>query len=118
MLPLSLLKAAVNHPMLVELKSGETYNGHLSVVDNYMNLILRDVTLTSKDGDKFYKIAECYIRGNNVKYLRLPDEVIDIAIQNEKKARSNKRPKRGGGVAGRGRGRGRGGRGGYGGSKD
>ena len=37
MLPLSLLKTAVNHPMLVELKNGETYNGHLVNCDNWMN---------------------------------------------------------------------------------
>ena len=30
-----------------------------------------------QDGDKFHKIPECYIRGNNIKYLRVPDEVID-----------------------------------------
>ena len=41
MLPLSLLKTAVNHPMLVELKNGETYNGHLVNCDNWMNLQLR-----------------------------------------------------------------------------
>ena len=34
--------------MLVELKSGETYNGHLAQCDNYMNLTLRNVVLTSK----------------------------------------------------------------------
>jgi hypothetical protein len=30
-----------------------------------------------QDGNKFWKIPECYIRGNNIKYLRVPDEVID-----------------------------------------
>jgi len=29
MLPLTLLKSAQGHPVLVELKTGETYNGHL-----------------------------------------------------------------------------------------
>ncbi len=33
---------------LVELKNGETYNGHLVSCDNYMNITLREVTLTSK----------------------------------------------------------------------
>ena len=28
-----------------------------------------------KDGDKFWKIPECYIRGISIKYLRIPDEV-------------------------------------------
>lgn len=34
--------------MLVELKSGETFNGHLVQCDNYMNLTLREVIQTSR----------------------------------------------------------------------
>ena len=44
MLPLSLLRTAQNHPMLVELKNGETYNGHLVSCDNWMNINLREVS--------------------------------------------------------------------------
>lgn len=33
---------------LVELKNGETYNGHLVSCDNYMNINLREVTLTAQ----------------------------------------------------------------------
>uniref|UniRef100_UPI00398E8FB8 U6 snRNA-associated Sm-like protein LSm4 n=1 Tax=Pristiophorus japonicus TaxID=55135 RepID=UPI00398E8FB8 len=78
MLPLSLLKTAQNHPMLVELKNGETYNGHLVSCDNWMNINLREVICTSRDGDKFWKMPECYIRGSTIKYLRIPDEIIDM----------------------------------------
>ncbi|CAG0881155.1 unnamed protein product [Darwinula stevensoni] len=78
MLPLSLLRTAQNHPMLVELKNGETYNGHLVSCDNWMNINLRDVICTSRDGDKFWRMPECYIRGSTIKYLRIPDEVIDM----------------------------------------
>ena len=31
-----------------------------------------------KDGDTFWKMSECYIRGSTIKYLRIPDEVIDM----------------------------------------
>ena len=62
MLPLSLLRTAQNHPMLVELKNGETYNGHLVSCDNWMNINLREVICTSRDGDKFWRMPECYIR--------------------------------------------------------
>lgn len=31
-----------------------------------------------KDGDKFWRMPECYIRGSTIKYLRIPDEVIDM----------------------------------------
>ncbi|CAI5505777.1 unnamed protein product [Closterium sp. Naga37s-1] len=77
MLPLSLLKTAQGHPMLVELKNGETYNGHLVSCDTWMNIHLREVICTSKDGDRFWRMPQCYVRGNTIKYLRVPDEVID-----------------------------------------
>ena len=32
---------------LVELKNGETFNGHLMACDNFMNVTLRDVYQTS-----------------------------------------------------------------------
>ncbi|KAL7226801.1 hypothetical protein ACSBR1_021804 [Camellia fascicularis] len=102
MLPLSLLKTAQGHPMLVELKNGETYNGHLVNCDTWMNIHLREVICTSKDGDRFWRMPECYIRGNTIKYLRVPDEVID-KVQEETKIRADRKPP---GV-GRGRGRGR-----------
>jgi len=80
-LPLSLLRCASNHPILVELKSGETYSGVLAECDGWMNIHMRDAVLTSKDGDRFWRVPACYIRGNNVKTIRVPDEVIDIAIR-------------------------------------
>ncbi|CAI4224626.1 unnamed protein product [Auanema sp. JU1783] len=81
-LPLSLLKTAQNHPMLVELKNGETYNGHLQSCDSWMNIHLRDVIFTTKDGDKFYKMSEVYVRGSTIKYLRIPETVVDL-VKNE-----------------------------------
>ena len=52
--------------MLVELKNGETLNGHLVNCDTYMNLTLKEVVQTSPEGDKFFRLPECYVRGNNV----------------------------------------------------
>ncbi|KAF4526398.1 hypothetical protein B566_EDAN012689 [Ephemera danica] len=104
MLPLSLLRTAQNHPMLVELKNGETYNGHLVNCDSWMNINLREVICTSRDGDKFWRMPECYIRGSTIKYLRIPDEVIDM-VKEEVVAK------------GRGRGDGKGPRGGQGGPR-
>ncbi|KAJ1830731.1 hypothetical protein LPJ63_004753 [Coemansia sp. RSA 2711] len=52
MLPLSLLNTAVGHPILVELKNGETYNGHLEKCDNFMNITLREVIQTASVLDK------------------------------------------------------------------
>ena len=65
-LPLGLLNAAQGHPMLVELKNGETLNGHLISCDTWMNLTLKEVVQTSPEGDKFFRLPEVYVRGNNV----------------------------------------------------
>jgi small nuclear ribonucleoprotein (snRNP)-like protein len=68
-LPLGLLNAAQGHPMLVELKNGETLNGHLVACDTWMNLTLKEVVQTNSEGDRFVKLAEVYVRGNNVSSL-------------------------------------------------
>jgi len=123
MLPLSLLRTATGHPMLVELKNGETYNGHLVSCDNWMNISLREVICTSRDGDRFWRLPEVVIRGNNIKYLRIPEEVIDMVPEEDpstlKGGRGGGRGgDRGGGRGGRGRGEGRGGGRGRGGRSD
>mmetsp|Transcript_10863 Transcript_10863/g.16014 ORF Transcript_10863/g.16014 Transcript_10863/m.16014 type:complete len:132 (-) Transcript_10863:431-826(-) len=114
MLPLSLLRAAAGSPLLVELKGGDTYNGRLVSCDAWMNMNLQEVICTSRDGDRFWKLPSCYIRGSSVKYLRLPPDLLDKASEMEE----NEQPQRGGrggrggrGRDGGGRGRGRGGRG-------
>ena len=83
-----------------------------------MNMNLREVICTSKDGDRFWKLPSCYIRGSAVKYLRLPPEL----LQKAKDQGADDYAGRGGGrgkYQGRGgRGRGRGGRGGRGRGRD
>ncbi|KAI2613732.1 like-Sm domain-containing protein [Hypoxylon fragiforme] len=122
MLPLGLLNAAQGHPMLVELKNGETLNGHLIQCDTWMNLTLKEVIQTSADADKFVRLPEVYVKGNNIKYLRVPDEIIDLAKEQQQQhgQQSGFRGGRGGhgqqrgdhggrgGDRGRGRGQGRG----------
>ena len=133
-LPLGLLTSAQGSPILVELKDGETLNGHLVTCDTWMNLILTNVVQTNADGERFFKLQQVYVRGNNVrwmpvlhvlvhrltlpqiKYLRVPDEVIEKVKDTQLKDQAQ-RGGRGGGQAGRGdRGRGgpRGSRGGRG----
>ncbi|EST09403.2 Ribonucleoprotein LSM domain protein [Kalmanozyma brasiliensis GHG001] len=128
MLPLSLLNAAKDKPMLVELKNGSTFNGHLVACDNFMNLTLREVYETSASGEQFWKQKECYIRGSTIKYCRVADSVIDQVKEQEEQARKQRQQgggglsggvslgNRGGGGGGRGFNRG-GGRGGAGGDR-
>ncbi|KAL0769184.1 hypothetical protein CaCOL14_008492 [Colletotrichum acutatum] len=96
MLPLGLLNAAQGHPMLVELKNGETLNGHLVMCDTWMNLTLKEVVQTSPEGDKFVKIPEVYVKGNNIKYLRVPDDIIDVVKENQQNQQGGFRGGRGG----------------------
>jgi small nuclear ribonucleoprotein (snRNP)-like protein len=56
-LPLSLLQKAQGHPMLVELKNGDTYNGRLSSCDMWMNINLRDVICTSRVSNRRESIS-------------------------------------------------------------
>jgi len=117
-LPLSLLKAAVGSPVLVELKGGDTYNGRLQSADAWMNMNLQEVICTSSTGDRFWKLPACYIRGSAIKYLRLLPAVLDQAVEEEAQSGSSSGGRGGGGYqgrgggreGGRGRGRGRGGR--------
>jgi len=110
MLPLVLLRAAANQPLLIELKNGETYNGQLVNCDSWMNINLRDVICTSRDGDRFWQIPQCYIRGNTIKYLCVPEEVLEAVQNDESQVNRSDRshPGRGRGERGRGRGDSRG----------
>uniref|UniRef100_A0A0K0EKL8 U6 snRNA-associated Sm-like protein LSm4 n=1 Tax=Strongyloides stercoralis TaxID=6248 RepID=A0A0K0EKL8_STRER len=90
-LPQSLLRSAQNHPMLIELKNGETYNGHLATCDSWMNIHLKDAICTSKDGDKFVKYPEVLIRGSTVKYIRIPEEVVDLVRKEAEEARKQQK---------------------------
>mmetsp|Transcript_21156 Transcript_21156/g.25008 ORF Transcript_21156/g.25008 Transcript_21156/m.25008 type:complete len:143 (+) Transcript_21156:14-442(+) len=128
MLPLSLLRTSQGHPMLVELKNGDTYNGKLVNCDSWMNINLNEVICTSRDGDRFWKLNECYIRGNSIKYLRIPEDVIDEVVEEESKpdpnnsvrgrnTRLNTGGKRNGKGGGKGDGKGKGKGGGKGGGK-
>ncbi|ETO20868.1 hypothetical protein RFI_16343 [Reticulomyxa filosa] len=74
----------------VELKSGDTYNGHLVNSDSWMNLYLKDVICTSRDGDKFWRINECYIRGNTVKYLSIASDVMDSVKEEDSEIKAAK----------------------------
>ncbi|ORY65020.1 uncharacterized protein BCR38DRAFT_431656 [Pseudomassariella vexata] len=119
MLPLGLLNAAQGHPMLVELKNGETLNGHLIQCDTWMNLTLKEVVQSNPEADKFVRLPEVYVKGNNIKYLRVPDDIIDQVKDQQHGQQGNFRGGRGGqrgdhsgrgdrGGRGRGQGRGRG----------
>ncbi len=51
--PLSVLRAAKGSPVLVELESGETYNGQFVSTDAYMNCTVSQVICAAASGDRF-----------------------------------------------------------------
>jgi U6 snRNA-associated Sm-like protein LSm4 len=78
------MRAAKGSAILIELKSGETYNGHLVATDAYMNVTVADVICTAASGDRFWKLPQANIRGAAIKYLRLPENCLDLAMEEEK----------------------------------
>lgn len=75
-------------------------------------LIIQKCSLTVgdlyQDGDKFWRMPECYIRGSTIKYLRIPDEVIDMVKEDIQTKTRGRGEVKGRGQAQRGRGGGRG----------
>ncbi len=50
-----------------------------------MNLRLKDVLLTSSGGRSFSKHPEVFIRGNNIKSIQLPNDLIEKHISETKR---------------------------------
>ncbi|AMD20455.1 HDL289Wp [Eremothecium sinecaudum] len=79
MLPLYLLTNAKGQEMFIELKNGETIEGKLTNVDNWMNLTLSNVIHTASD--QSLQLPEIYLRGSFIKYIKLQDDIIDKVKQ-------------------------------------
>ncbi|OQR94270.1 small nuclear ribonucleoprotein Sm D3 [Achlya hypogyna] len=96
--PLSLLHEGEGHVITLELKNGEIYKGHLLEAEDSMNVQLKDVTLTARDG-QLSRLEQVYVRGSQVKLFILPDmlqksplfkKIQAIKKPNEKKAKKGK----------------------------
>ncbi|PVH18934.1 hypothetical protein CXQ85_001226 [Candidozyma haemuli] len=91
-----MLTSVKNQEILVELKNGETVYGKLTDCDSWMNLTLSEVVVNYNKGEKFNKLNNIYIRGSHIKFLRLPDSVMDHAkeqtlLSQEQRNRNQKR---------------------------
>ncbi|KAG7191773.1 RNA processing protein [Scheffersomyces spartinae] len=75
--------SAKTKQILIELKNGETLNGDLVNCDSWMNMTLSNVVQTSSLGNKFLQIPEIYVRGNHIKFMRIPDEIMDYAKEQQ-----------------------------------
>ncbi|AAS54195.1 AGL296Wp [Eremothecium gossypii ATCC 10895] len=79
MLPLYLLTNAKGQKLFIELKNGETIEGELVNVDNWMNLTLQSVVHAGSD--QTLQLPEIYVRGSFIKYIRLQDDIIEKVKQ-------------------------------------
>ncbi|KAJ3118018.1 mRNA splicing protein smd1 [Physocladia obscura] len=103
----------------IELKNGSLVAGTITSVDMQMNTHLKNVKLTIRNKDPV-SLDSLAIRGNNIRYVVLPDALpIDTLLVDDAPKSRGKKKDGGPGLGGRGRGgargRGRGARGGRGG---
>lgn len=72
--PLTVLQKAINKKVAVRLKNENEYRGKMSNVDSYMNLILEDAEEFNGQ-THIANYGKVVIRGNNVLFIRLEDEL-------------------------------------------
>ncbi|CDO57210.1 similar to Saccharomyces cerevisiae YLR147C SMD3 Core Sm protein Sm D3 [Geotrichum candidum] len=102
--PIKLLNEAQGHVVTLELSSGQTYRGKLLEAEDNMNVQLRDVTVTARDG-KVTHLEQVYVRGSHVKLFIIPDMLRHAPMFRPKtlaKIRGGNAPRGRGGFRGRG----------------
>ena len=94
----------------IELKNGSIVHGTITGVDVSMNTHLKSVKMTPYRGATPLQMETLSIRGNNIRYVILPDALaldtllLDEAPKAKAKKRETAAPARGGGRGGRARG--------------
>ena len=72
--PLSVLQKSLNKSVIVRLKNEVEYKGKIDSVDSYMNLIMTDA-VELHDGKIVGKYGRIILRGNNVIFIKLINEI-------------------------------------------
>ena len=72
--PLTTLQKNVKKNVIVRLKNDIEYKGKMINVDSYMNLIMSDAE-ELKDGKATEKFGRVILRGNNVLFIKLENEL-------------------------------------------
>ncbi|OAQ98315.1 hypothetical protein LLEC1_06225 [Akanthomyces lecanii] len=60
------------HIITLEITSGQTYRGKLLEAEDNMNVQLKDITVTARDG-RVSHLDQVYIRGSHVRFFIVPD---------------------------------------------
>ena len=72
--PLTVLQKSVKKTVVVRLKNEVEYKGKMKNVDSYMNLIMTEAEEVV-NGKIVGKFARAILRGNNVLFIKLEDEI-------------------------------------------
>ena len=72
--PLTTLQKQTKKSVIVRLKNDVEYKGKIDNVDSYMNLIMTDAE-ELKDGKTVEKFGRVILRGNNVLFIKLENEL-------------------------------------------
>jgi len=72
--PLTTLQKNTNKSVIVRLKNDVEYKGKIVNVDSYMNLIMTDAE-ELRNGKSFEKFGRVILRGNNVLFIKLENEL-------------------------------------------
>ena len=72
--PLTTLQKNTKKNVIVRLKNDIEYKGKMVNVDSYMNLIMTDAE-ELKDGKVTEKFGRVILRGNNVLFIKLENEL-------------------------------------------
>ena len=72
--PLTTLQKNTTKSVIVRLKNDVEYKGKIVNVDSYMNLIMSDAE-ELRDGKTVEKYGRIILRGNNVLFIKLEDEL-------------------------------------------
>ncbi|PWA03006.1 hypothetical protein BB558_000844 [Smittium angustum] len=70
--PVKLLHESVGHTVTIELKTGQLYRGTMLEVEDNMNIQLRNITVTERDGRTLH-LEQAYIRGSHARFFIVPD---------------------------------------------
>ena len=73
-IPIKLLHESKGLVVSLELKTGQTYRGRLVAIEDNMNLQLKDVTVTARDG-QISPLETCFLRGSNIRFIVVPDNL-------------------------------------------
>ncbi|CAG8571936.1 27107_t:CDS:2 [Gigaspora margarita] len=102
--PIKLLHEAQGHIVTLELNNGTVYRGKLSEAEDNMNVQLREITVTARDG-RVSQLDQVYIRGSHVRFFIVPDMLKNAPMFKKIVARAQARGGRGRAFRGAPRGR-------------